>query len=277
MLNACLSLICSGRGRGQTCQRKKHLPICPCLVCLRQSSTIGHNGTLYVDGMPVPPVMCSTYTTKVLIVWVCVCCSIVKHKWTLLQRVLELGFNVLVMDVDFVVLRNPFKYFQSLQPVCDLAFYDNMPAFAGQESGDATGVHDLNHVEINTGLLMLQSSQASRLLVSGFLAFLASPAADTSMDDQALFNSFMTRRASNNTTDGMLPSSGNKALRCVEWKGVSVRLLSSVYFGCWEIYFKKNLSDITQETPYAIHYNLLSGAAAKSAMIKRHGFWNSEH
>lgn len=37
------------------------------------------------------------------------CCRrrIVLHKWTLMQRVLALGFNVLVMDVDYVVLRNP--------------------------------------------------------------------------------------------------------------------------------------------------------------------------
>lgn len=192
-----------------------------------------------------------------------------------MHRVLEMGFNVLIMDVDFVVLRNPFVYLQTVTPFCDLAFYDNNSPV--EQDGRLIAATNVNLFEANTGFLLFKCSEASKSLVSDFLTYVASPAADSGLDDQALFFAFNSKRttnvSTNNTTDGEAPAVALKATQCTQWKGVSVRLLSSVFFTNWSKFYQMKWADLTQETPYVIHYNYLTGAADKTSMIKKHGHW----
>lgn len=203
-------------------------------------------------------------------------CRIVKHKWTLLHRVLEMGFNVLIMDVDFVVLRNPFVYFT---PFCDLSFYDNNSPVP--QDGRSIAATNVNLFEPNTGFLLFKCSEASKSLVSVFLTYIASPAADAGLDDQSLFFAINSKRTinvsrTNTTMDGEAPPVALKATQCTQWKGVSVRLLSSVFFNSWPKFYEMKWADLTQEAPYVIHYNFLSGVAKKTAMIKKHGHWGED-
>lgn len=198
----------------------------------------------------------------------CHACRIVKHKWTLLQRVLELGFNTLI-DVDFAVLRNPFVYLHSMQTMCDLTMYEErpLPAIHGQTSWEKRNQHLLNP-EVNTGFLLIKSSPNAKDLVRDFIA----APEQQGMDDQTLFNVYMKQRSGTQESNLLLPMK-DKNTRCGNWKGVSLRLLSPVIVGSWRQYYEFKLADWTQETPCAIHFNWLSGFEAKKKKMAAFGYW----
>jgi hypothetical protein len=192
-----------------------------------------------------------------------------------LHQALELGYSVLVMDIDFVVLRNPFSYLQSVQPVCDLTLYEEKPLpVIKQDSHQARQTwvkrsQQLFQLEVNTGFLFVRPSPTARVLVRDFLL---APAVE-GKDDQWQFNKFMENRSSINPQVNMLLPMKQKAQHCADWKGVSLHLLSPVLFGSWQHYFVYNLTDWTQESPYVIHYNWVTGLKNKKAKMVQHGYW----
>jgi hypothetical protein len=187
----------------------------------------------------------------------------------LLQRVLDFGFTVLVMDIDFAVLRNPFIYLHSLQPLCDLTLYEEkpLPVILGNTSWVKRKPH-LFQPEVNTGFLFVRPSSAAKNLVADFLQ---APQQE-GYGDQTLFNRFMAHHRGEQVSDLFLPLR-DKSKRCGDWKGVPVRFLSPAVIGSWRQYYEFNLSDWTQETPYAIHYNWVIGFAAKKQKMAEHGYW----
>jgi hypothetical protein len=197
-------------------------------------------------------------------------CRIVKHKWSVLHQALELGFSVLVMDIDFVVLRNPFSYLQSVQPVCDLTVYEEAPLPKIQGNKTWTKRDKLLiKPNVNTGCMFVRPSPMAKKLVQDFIM---APAVE-GKDDQYQFNKFMENRTSIKPQGNMLLTVKQKAKQCADWKGVSLHLLSPALFGSWRNYFEFNLTDWTQESPYVIHYNWVVGYAEKKRKMVEHGYW----
>lgn len=192
----------------------------------------------------------------------------------MLHQALELGFNVLVMDVDFAVLRNPFIYLQSVQPACDLTFYEDLPLPIIQGNSWIKRGQRLLQLEVNTGFFFVRSTLTAKKLVKEFLEAPAIVGSDgVGADDQLEFNKFMISRASISPQASMLLPMKQKAQQCAEWKGVSLHLLSPVLFGSWNNWFVLNVAEWTQESPYAIHYNMIVGYENKKAKMVEHGFW----
>jgi hypothetical protein len=189
----------------------------------------------------------------------------------LLKRVIDLGFDALIMDVDLVLLRNPFIYFQS-QPLCDMTFYENGPA---QLEGSNKWVKRdwTTGFEVNTGFMLVRSTATTQALVNEFVNSNVSEKYPGT-DDQHLFNMFMADRKWNAPAVGTLVLPFKiQSTQCGQWKGLSVHILPPALFSSWQHFFVANLSDWTLQTPFVIHYNYLTGYAQKSEKMVQHGFW----
>jgi hypothetical protein len=62
--------------------------------------------------------------------------QVVNHRYELVQRILSLGYEVLVLDLDVVILQNPFSHLSALPRNLDAAFQpDNRVADKGEQTG----------------------------------------------------------------------------------------------------------------------------------------------
>jgi len=205
----------------------------------------------------------------------CLCdlaCRIVKHKWILLERVLALGYNALILDIDTVLLRNPFLYFRSA-PACDLTVYENgLPSLEGPNKWQKRDWS--SRFEVNTGFILVRNSASTKVLVHDFINSDVA-GRHPGLDDQALFNRFMAERKWNaSESSSLLLSLKNQSTQCGQWKGVSVHILPPVLFASWRHFFESRVFDWTLQTPFLVHYNYLTGFASKMSKMREHGFWH---
>lgn len=206
--------------------------------------------------------MCSLYDLA---------CRIVKHKWILMERVLALGYNALILDIDTVLLRNPFIYFRSA-PACDLTVYENgLPSLEGPNKWKKRDWS--SRFEVNTGFILARNSDSTKALVHDFIHS-GVDVRHPDLDDQALFNRFMAERKWNASgSSSLLLSLKDQSTQCGQWKGVSVHILPPVLFASWRHFFEFRVFDWTLQTPYLVHYNYLTGFASKMSKMREHGFW----
>lgn len=199
--------------------------------------------------------------------------DIVKHKWTLLRRVLGLGFNALLLDVDVIVLRNPFGYLADL-PACDLlATVDTLPD-QGITNGSnphrwAGGSQRYNTAWINTGVILWRATPTARALIDDFIAY---KPAEQGMDDQHEWNAFLNVQPATPQARVNLPFL-ELASQCGVWGNLSVQILPPSLYGSQRHVFEFQLPQNSGETPYTIHFNWLSGAAEKRQKMQVLGLW----
>lgn len=184
----------------------------------------------------------------------------------MLQRVLRLGFHVLLLDIDIVVLRNPCTYFQSL-PWCVFSFYDQTLHVIEGQNKWVKRSQPLGEIIINTGVMLFKRTKTTTSLVSDFIK---APIVK-GWDDQLLFNTFMNERVYSRQPGSR--KFGNMTTACGRWLDMSVRMLSPVFFGTWLDNHQSNISDFTLETPYMLHFNWLNGFDAKKRKMVENGHW----
>jgi hypothetical protein len=194
--------------------------------------------------------------------------QIVIHKFLLLQRALELGFDVLMLDVDVVLLRNPFNYFVDFAKCDVLVTVETLPPGI-HENTDQRWSGDGVALWINTGFMFWRNSAPSRTLLHAF----ARPENRRSgMDDQYEFNQFL--KASPHAPEALNLPWTQRLHQCAVYGGVSMHVLSPYLFGSQRHMFEFNLAGLAGTVPYMVHFNWISGFNDKRSRMIANGFWN---
>jgi hypothetical protein len=195
----------------------------------------------------------------------------VKLRWRLRARVMALGFSILTMDVDMAVLRNPFVFFRTLSPPCDIAVYnDNPPELEGtakwlKPPPRPVGVDR----QANGGLLLLQNTMATRALVADMLN---SPVPEAVFNDQLALTQLLTPYTWG-SQGGRQGAISSHAAQCLQGGKLSARLLPPALFGSWRNFYQANISEWSLQVPVVIHYNWVVGLEEKQRLMMKHGDW----
>lgn len=114
-------------------------------------------------------------------------------------ELLDLGFDVLLLDPDLALLRNPLPYFETL-PACDMFVSidsNSEPTMSHvvQNGGFAVpgGVEGVNFNNFfNTGVIMFRTSPRVRAWVRAYVAHAAGEyTRGSNIEDQGLFNRYL--------------------------------------------------------------------------------------
>lgn len=222
--------------------------------------------------------------------------AIVQHKWSLILQTISAGYNAFIMgerftptrhnthplthththtqDVDIVLLRNPFNYIADL-PTCDvIASTDAHPPGIKEDSEFRWSEHN-NHTSVwfNTGLMLWRATDASLAVVEGFLEYVAEHESDA-LDDQTHFYAFLQARAAENSASSLNMPFIKLALGCANWAGISYQVLPPALFGTQRHMYEFKLAQEAAVIPYTIHFNWLSGFAAKQQRMAEVGLWS---
>ena len=158
-------------------------------------------------------------------------------RWQVALELLDMGFDVLLLDPDLALLRNPLPYFETL-PACDMlvsidAAADPTGAHSVQTGGCTIpgGVEGTNFYNFfNTGVIMFRASLRVRAWVRAFVAHVtAEYERGSTFEDQFLFNRFLQSAHTFRFNETGHASPGqyvfdavmsNRCLRCVAvWVG----------------------------------------------------------
>jgi len=192
--------------------------------------------------------------------------KIVLHKWVLASKILRMGFDCVIVDVDIVFLRNPMVYYFADAPACDaLVVVESKNWGKNNEDrfeGDGIGVL------INTGLVILRNTETTRTLVT---IFLQPQHRYEDLDDQWEFLFFMEKR------DRCTPGKRNVPMTqrhttCSMYGATQVHILPGYLFTS-QFYLWQ--SESAYLTPFTIHFNYLSGFASKKQKMAEMGLWRT--
>jgi Nucleotide-diphospho-sugar transferase len=179
---------------------------------------------------------------------------------------------VLIMDVDVVVLRNPFNYFTDI-PACDVAITTDTtpPRITTDNAGrwsESTDTADTT-VWINTGFMLWRPSNSTKELLEDFaLPKYRIPG----MDDQFEFNAYLNGRLRDTPDQANLHFTQRMKI-CSTMGGLRMHNLSPWLFGSQRHMFEFGLPGSAALAPYVIHYNWLSGFDAKKIKMVADGMW----
>ena len=115
-------------------------------------------------------------------------------KWELSLELIKLGYDVLLLDPDLVILRNPLPYLETVGD-CDLSFQMDSHFDPHGDSVRHAGGYALFDTDVtipnfyNTGGFMLRSRPRTRVFLEAVIANgKAEHAKGSPLDDQGLFN-----------------------------------------------------------------------------------------
>lgn len=200
--------------------------------------------------------------------------TIVGNKWKLLNDALKTKVTVLMCDVDVIFLRNPFNFFVDIPSTCDFAAAtDALPPnvleindFRFSESGQGV------QFWINTGLMLWSNSSMSKSIVSEFL----DPSNRIAkMDDQYEFNEYLKSKSKDQSIK--MDDWFTRRHKCFSIGGLKTYILSPFLFGSQRHMIDFSLPDTGYLTPYAVHFNWISGVEPKMSKMKTFGFWLVEN
>jgi len=198
---------------------------------------------------------------------------IVMYKWALSLQVLKLGYRLLTIDADIVLLRNPLSFLAGL-PSCDVSVTTDAWGPEITRATHSRYAHEGRNesaVYVNTGLLLWQPSRTTVELIESFL----DPQwRIKGADDQTEFNQFLRSRAASTTAYVSLTLKDVLAKRCAQFAGLRINVLAPVLFpSIQQLSYDSKLVSFAQVPPFAIHFNYLPHLAAKKQMMSKYNLW----
>ena len=177
--------------------------------------------------------------------------EIVFCKILIVQKLLKMGFNVLLSDGDIIWLDDPMKY-MSLDNGFDIQIQLNSGLFKVKTP--------IKILEYNTGFYLAKSNKKT---IDFFEATTLLPG----RDDQDCFNKILRQRGEDVTysTSGKIEKDENKLL---------VRVLDPLKFPTGWLYFKRHGKFMGfNSKPVIVHANYIKGRSKKISKLKKFNLW----
>jgi len=209
--------------------------------------------------------------------------QLVKFKWTLIKEILTLNYNVVQMDIDIVVLRNPFYFFAEI-PTCSLSAtadsIDHELLYSSKGNRYNLFVPRFyqkmmnNSIDINTGFMFWRTSPRAIALIGDFLQ---PHWRDTSLGDQGEFHNFMHEKSFSRQATSLytLIRAQILARECLQYGPLDIHVLSATLFPNYPQFLHETspVVNMTQILPYLIHFNWLSNYTQKEDAMRKCGLW----
>lgn len=199
---------------------------------------------------------------------------IVFHRWHIAERLLRMGFEPFIIDVDSVLLRNPYNYFIDT-PKCDATGVPDSQHFTLLENTEERYADEGNRVWINGGFLLWRNTLTSLW----FVRWVSTPTRRFGLDDQSWFcrllTELMNEHEAANLTNVVNVPILDRLHKCSVLGNMTWNLLPPGFFGSQNVIFRKHrFLDKQMAPPYNIHFNVLLGHDAKKDFMMQLGLWN---
>ena len=217
--------------------------------------------------------------------------SMALMKWNISLSLLDLGYDVLLLDPDLVILRNPLPYFETIA-ACDISIQLDSTMDPTGDNIVSTGGYSLRleglDNQYNTGGILMRGGKNGRAAawVQSFYSWaLSQYEAGSTRDDQGLFNRFVADQHLQRI--GNDPSSGQYALNrilnneCYEYTStsnlqetaVTIWPLNPFMFAPRPHITERHLPKRIAHRPFWWHANWCVTDTEKVEFIKGEGDW----
>lgn len=204
--------------------------------------------------------------------------QIVVEKFRIAEKVLSLGFNPFVVDVDNVFLRNPFNFFHDF-PLCDfMAVSDSIEDKILDEDDEQRWESRGKRMYINTGFILWQNKPNVLHIVRQVIN---EARKDPGSDDQRIFALLLNELYERNVGSAVQePNILNVPVmerhkRCANIGGLKASILPPGLFGSQKIVLQTfKLARRQMTPPYVIHFGHLSGFYEKRSFMQQWHLWN---
>ena len=217
-------------------------------------------------------------------------------KWKLALEFLKLGVDVLVLDPDIVLLRNPIPYFDTIPP-CDMSFQiDSFTNYSSNfiKAHGGYSFEDLGNYHIdnfyNTGFILHRSNLRTISHITEYLKHAESEYEHgANVDDQNIWNHWMqdNMHYANVGINSPLTERGQYAYakivngECFEYVrnsnssniAISINALTPALFPSRPQLFEVKQLDELLMRPFMWHANWLFGLESKERLIRENNQW----
>ena len=203
--------------------------------------------------------------------------DIMKNKFALVRKIVDLGYDPFMLDSDVIMLRNPINYLIDMPP-CD--YYMSMEAVNNSQMLNPSesrwgGIDDhkksYTAMQLNAGVMLWRSTETSKALLADFAR---NKYRIRNADDQYEFNQYLARKGAKSVKRIDLNFMEVRE-SCAKFAGLSVFVLPPCLFGTRPHAYVGKLADQASVSYYLVHFNWGFGVGNKRGGMEDAGLWFS--